>query len=106
MEIIKTSDFNRALEDLPVEIQRLYATQEKRFQKNWRDPRLHIKKESLFSGVRTIFSHRPPLSGIFLFQELRCCNFFLKSTTAKIFTNKKNQGRRDFCPGFGVVRSL
>lgn len=44
MEIIKTGDFNRAFGDLPKDIQRLYATQEKRFKENWRDPRLHIKK--------------------------------------------------------------
>lgn len=44
MEIIKTGDFDRALEDLPAEIKRLYTTQEKRFKENWQDTRLHIKK--------------------------------------------------------------
>lgn len=44
MEIIKTSDFYRTFKNLPVEIQRLYTTQEKRFQENWHDSRLHIKK--------------------------------------------------------------
>lgn len=44
MKIIKTDDFNRIFKKLPKEIQRLYSTQENRFKKNWRDPRLHIKK--------------------------------------------------------------
>ena len=44
MEIIKTSNFNRAFNNLPTEIQRLYTIQEERFKENWRDSRLHIKK--------------------------------------------------------------
>ena len=44
MEIIKTDDFLRELEKLPNEIKQFCAIQEKRFQENWRDPRLHIKK--------------------------------------------------------------
>lgn len=44
MNIIKTDDFERAFNRLPREIQRLYITQVKRFEENWRDPRLHIKK--------------------------------------------------------------
>jgi len=44
MEIIKTGDFVRAFVKLPREIQKLYRTQEARFQKDWRDPRLHVKK--------------------------------------------------------------
>ena len=44
MEIIKTKDFNKAFEKLPKEIQELYAEQEKRFEKDWREQRLHIKK--------------------------------------------------------------
>lgn len=44
MEIVKTSDFIRILNNLPKDIQRLYAMQEGRFRENWRDPRLHIKK--------------------------------------------------------------
>ncbi len=44
MEIIKTNDFDRVFKKLPKEIQRLCSIQEKRFRKNWRDPRLRIKK--------------------------------------------------------------
>lgn len=44
MKIIKTDDFERAFRKLPKEVQHLYFTQEKRFQENWHDPRLHIKK--------------------------------------------------------------
>ena len=44
MEIVKTGDFSRILSNLPQDIQRLYAIQEKRFKENWRDARLHIKK--------------------------------------------------------------
>lgn len=44
MEIVKTGDFERSFEKLPKEIQRLYQVQEKRFETDWHDPRLHIKK--------------------------------------------------------------
>lgn len=44
MEIIKTAEFGKAFRELPKEIQNLYFIQEKRFQKDWRDPRLHVKK--------------------------------------------------------------
>ena len=44
MKIIKTNNFNRAFKKLSQDVQRLYITQEKRFEKNWRDSRLHIKK--------------------------------------------------------------
>ena len=44
MEIIQTDDFEKSLNKLPKEIQRLYSAQEGLFQKNWLDPRLHIKK--------------------------------------------------------------
>lgn len=44
MEIIKTSEFNKALKRLPKDIQRLCQEQEQRFESNWRDPRLHVKK--------------------------------------------------------------
>lgn len=49
MEIVKTDDFEKSFEKLSKEIQRLYKTQEKRFEINWHDPRLHIKK------VRTLY---------------------------------------------------
>jgi len=44
METVKTDDFERAFQKLPKEIQQLYKAQEKRFEINWHDPRLHIKK--------------------------------------------------------------
>ena len=44
MKIIKTGDFNRAFRQTPADIKRLYTIQEKRFQDNWHDSRLHIKK--------------------------------------------------------------
>ena len=55
MKIIRTEDFARSLLELPVEIQRLYSAQEKRFKENWRDPRLHIKK---VRGLTGVFSFR------------------------------------------------
>ena len=51
MEIITTNDFNRTFKKLPKEIQRLYSIQEKRFNENWRDSRLHIKKVRSLSYV-------------------------------------------------------
>ena len=48
MIIIETDDFDRAFKKLPKNTQRLYSIQRNRFQENWRDSRLHIKKvESL-----------------------------------------------------------
>ena len=44
MEIIQTTDFRRALRNLPQEIRRLYERQEERLRSNWDDPRLHVKK--------------------------------------------------------------
>lgn len=44
MEIIKTSDFEKSFAKLPADTKRLYFHQENLFLKNWRDPRLHVKK--------------------------------------------------------------
>ena len=55
MEIIRTDDFKRSFRELPREIQRLYFVQEKRFQQNSRDPRLHVKK---VKGFVSAFSFR------------------------------------------------
>lgn len=44
MKIIKTGEFDKSYKRLPKEIQRLFSAQEKRFESNWRDPRLHAKK--------------------------------------------------------------
>ena len=75
MEIIKTSNFNRAFNNLPTEIQRLYTIQEERFKENWRDSRLHIKK------VRTLpfaFSFRITrrYRVFFYFQNIETAIFF------------------------------
>lgn len=48
MKIIKTVDFEETFHELPQEIKRLVAVQEKRFAANWKDPRLHIKKLKAF----------------------------------------------------------
>ena len=39
-----TDDFWKLLSKLPKEIQRLYFVQETRFQKDWDDPRLQVKR--------------------------------------------------------------
>ncbi len=44
MRIIRTEDFENSFDKLPKEIQSLYFVQEKRFNENWHDARLHIKK--------------------------------------------------------------
>ena len=44
MKIIYAEEFWKEFRRLPPEIQRLYRLQESRFKKNWRDPRLHVKK--------------------------------------------------------------
>jgi len=44
MNIIYAEEFWKQFQKLPFEIQRLYRTQEGIFRKNWRDPRLHLKK--------------------------------------------------------------
>lgn len=51
MEIIRTDDAERALRKLPKGIQRLYARQEERFQRNWRDPRLRTKAVRMLPGA-------------------------------------------------------
>lgn len=44
MKVIETDDFQRILGKFPKEITQLYLAQKQRFEINWRDPRLHIKK--------------------------------------------------------------
>lgn len=75
MNVIKTNDFERAFNRLPREIQRLYTKQVKRFEENWRDPRLHIKK------VRTLpfaFSFR-------ITRRYRVFFYFQNTQTAILF---------------------
>lgn len=75
MEVIKTRDFIRVLEKLPREIQRLYAFQEERFRKNWRDPRLHIKK------IRTL----PDAMSFRITRRYRALFYFQNAETAIFF---------------------
>lgn len=44
MKIIRSNDFEKTFRQLPKDIQEIYKVQELRFIKNWRDPRLHVKK--------------------------------------------------------------
>lgn len=74
MEIVKTSDFSRILNNLPQDIQRLCAIQEKRFKEDWRDARLHIKK------VRTL-----PLAMSFRITRRYRVFFYFQNTEITIF---------------------
>ena len=76
MEIIKTSDFNLSLGNLPNDVQRLYIIQEKRFKDDWRDPRLHTKK---LKGETAAFSFR-------ITREYRVLFMFVASETALFVT--------------------
>ena len=44
MEIIYADEFLKRLQKLPIEIQELYRKQELIFRRDWRNPRLHVKK--------------------------------------------------------------
>lgn len=44
MNILYAEEFWKQFQKLPPEIRRLYRKQEAIFEKNWRDPRLHVKK--------------------------------------------------------------
>lgn len=75
MEIIRTEDFNRAFRKLPNEIQYLYQKQEQRFQDNWRDSRLHVKK---VRSLALVFSFRITRNYrvLFYFQNREIVIFF------------------------------
>ena len=75
MEIIRTNEFNAALQKLPKEIQNLYHTQEVRFRTNWRDSRLHLKK---VKGLLYAFSFR-------ITRRYRVFFYFQNSDTAIFF---------------------
>lgn len=51
MFILKTEDFIKWFEKLPVEIKTIYHKQENIFKINWLDSRLHIKKLKELNGV-------------------------------------------------------
>ena len=55
MNVVYAGEFGRHFKKLPQEIKRLYRLQEALFRKNWRDPRLHIKK---LKGYPLPFSFR------------------------------------------------
>lgn len=44
MKIIYAKEFAKEFKKLPASIQRLYRKQEEIFKKDWRDPRLKVKK--------------------------------------------------------------
>ena len=44
MNILYTDEFRRRLQKLPNDVERVYRRQEAIFRKDWRDPRLHVKK--------------------------------------------------------------
>lgn len=75
MEIIKAGIFEKRLEQLPKEIQRLYFLQENRFCENWRDSRLHIKK---VASLPFVFSFRITrrYRGFFYFKNQETAVFF------------------------------
>lgn len=54
MEIRKTRDFLRSLDELPFSIQKTWIRQEQIFKRNWIDPRLHTKKLKELKGVYSI----------------------------------------------------
>ncbi|TSC73130.1 MAG: hypothetical protein G01um101438_153 [Parcubacteria group bacterium Gr01-1014_38] len=68
MKILYTDEFSKQFRKLPRDIQVLYRRQEGIFRKNWRDPRLHVKKlhgESLTFSFRVTQVYRV----LFLFTE-------------------------------------
>lgn len=44
MRVVYADEFRKRFRKLPKPIQKLYIRQEAIFRKNWRDPRLHLKK--------------------------------------------------------------
>ena len=54
MRIVKTKDFKKNFSKLPFSIKKLFETQEKIFQKNWLDSRLHTKRIKELPGVYSI----------------------------------------------------
>ena len=51
MEIVRTSDFLKDLEELPVAARRMLHQQESRFMEDWLDPRLHTKRLKDMAGA-------------------------------------------------------
>ena len=75
MKIIQTDDFEKSLQKLPAGIIRLYQIQKSRFQINWRDPRLHLKK------VKTL----PFAFSMRVTRSYRAFFYFQNQTTAVFF---------------------
>lgn len=46
MKILYADEFRNRFRRLPLRIRKIFHKQEERFKKDWRDPRLHIKKLS------------------------------------------------------------
>lgn len=80
MKVVRTEEFERAFRKLPADIQRLYTKQESIFVRNWKDSRLHLKKnrtlELAFSfritrRYRVIFYFQNPETAIFFMIDHR-----------------------------------
>lgn len=44
MKVIYAEEFRKHFRKLPQDVQNFYRRQEEIFKKNWRDPRLHVRK--------------------------------------------------------------
>ncbi len=75
MNTIRTKDFVRVFKRLPSDIQRLYFLQQERFEDDWRDPRLHIKK---VKDLPNVFSFR-------ITRRYRAFFYFQNTDTVIIF---------------------
>lgn len=68
MRVIRTAEFEKALDQLSAHIRRLFLIQEQRLLVDRRDPRLHLKKLNLpdeIYSLRVTRSHR----ALFYFSE-------------------------------------
>ena len=68
MGILKTKEFADALRNLPADIKKLFQKQERFFQNNWLDPRLHTKRIKEIPGVYSFRVSRR-YRVLFYFQE-------------------------------------
>lgn len=74
MKITRTKSFLKSFQQLPPKIQQLYQIQENRFQTNWQDPRLHLKRVKSLPNIfslritrryRAFFYFQDPFTAIF-----------------------------------------
>ena len=61
MRVVRTADFTKSFEKLPVYVRRLFVLQEERLAADWKDTRLHLKRlnvpEAIYS-IRVTRSYR------------------------------------------------